>query len=94
MDEETIKTGEKLVKRDDKGRIVSGKLNPYGRPPGKTLKEYKAEKFRTMSDEEKEAWIKENKVSGDTQWKMAEGNPSNDVILSGELTSKIIRLNE
>ena len=53
--------------------------NPAGRPKGKTLKEYKAQKFRDMTDEEKEAWIIENKVSPDLQWRMAEGNPATQI---------------
>lgn len=60
--------------------------NPAGRPKGKTLKEYQAEKFRTMSDQEKEKWLKEHKISGELQWKMGEGNPKNDVEVSGGLT--------
>ena|SRR3990167_6834003 len=65
--------------RDEKGRLLpgnSGNLN--GRPKGKTLKEYKAEMFRTMSDEEKEEWLKTHNVSGETQWKMAEGQPKQE----------------
>ena len=71
---------------------ISG--NPLGRPKGKTLKEYQGEQFRMMSDEEKEKWLEDNKVSGDTRWKMAEGLPKQDMELSGELTSKIISVDE
>lgn len=55
---------------------VSG--NPAGRPKGSSLKEYMRRKFFAMSDEEKEAWLTENKITGDTLWKMAEGNPKQD----------------
>ena len=50
--------------------------NPKGRPVD-TLKAFLAREFREMSDDEKRAWIKENKISGEVVWKMAEGNPSN-----------------
>ena len=68
----------------------SGNLN--GRPKGKTLKEYQAEQFRMMSDEEKAEWLRD--VNKDIRWKMSEGNPKNDVELSGEVVSKIISVDE
>lgn len=71
-----IKTEEK---RNPDGTFVVGNPGGPGRPKGKTLKEYKAEKFRQMSDEEKEQWILDNKISGIDAWKMAEGNPKQDV---------------
>lgn len=52
---------------------VSG--NPSGRPRG-TLKEYVKKKFVEMSDEDKESWLKEQKITGIDQWKMSEGLPS------------------
>ena len=51
---------------------VSG--NPGGRPRN-TLKSYVSKMFQEMSDEEKAQWLKDNKVSADLIWKMAEGNP-------------------
>lgn len=81
--------------RNSDGTFAAGNnANPLGRPKGKTLKEYKAEKFRQMSDEQKDQWLIDNKVTGDTQWKMAEGMPKADVEVSGELTSKIITVDE
>lgn len=50
--------------------------NPAGRPKGKTLKEYQAQKFREMTDEQKEQWLKDNKVTADLIWRMSEGNPA------------------
>lgn len=47
--------------------------NPNGRPKGKTLKEYRAEKFRQMTDKEKDEFLRD--VAKDLQWRMAEGNP-------------------
>lgn len=63
---------------------ISG--NPNGRPKN-TLKDYLSRKFSAMTDEEKEAWLADNKVSGEVQFKMAEGNPhqSSDVDLKGDV---------
>lgn len=69
---------------------VSG--NPGGRPRN-TLKDYLRHKFSDMTDEQKELWLTENKVSAEVQWKMAEGNPLTGVELGGEVQSKVIRLN-
>ena len=73
--------------RDALGRLLPGNTaNPNGRPKGKTLKEYQAEKFRVMSDEEKEEWLKD--VAKGERWRMSEGNPAQ----STDLTSKGERL--
>ena len=50
---------------------VSG--NPAGRPRGSTLKEYQANKFRSMSDEEKDEYLSD--VAKIERWRMSEGNP-------------------
>lgn len=55
---------------------VSG--NPGGRPKG-TLKDHVRQMFIDMDEEEKTAWLKEHKISGETIWKMGEGNPSNEI---------------
>ena len=91
--EDSSKTSQEL-ERDEKGRLLPGQasLNPRGRPSGKTLKEYQAEQFRMMTDEEKAAWLKD--VAKDTRWKMSEGLPKVDVGISGELTSKIVSVDE
>lgn len=52
--------------------------NPGGRPKN-SLKDYLKRKFSNMSDEEKEKWLKENRVSGEVQFKMAEGNPKQGI---------------
>ena len=81
MSEEPIKPVEN---RRPNGTFGPGNnANPDGRPKGKTLKEYQAEKFRQMSDEEKEAFLLE--IAPDIKWKMAEGMPSQDTKLSGEV---------
>lgn len=60
-----------------------------GRPKGKTLKEYQAEQFRQMTDEEKELWLKMHRITGETRWKMAEGNPQTDLTSGGEVINPI-----
>lgn len=55
---------------------VSG--NPKGRPKGSSMKEFWQRKFYSMTDEEKEAWCIEHKLSPDVIWKMSEGNPKQD----------------
>jgi len=69
---------------------VSG--NPGGRPKGKSLKTFAREILESMPEEEKADFMKtmESKVI----WEMAEGKPKQDMELSGELTSKIISVDE
>ncbi len=77
MDELVIQEENKPL-RDEKGRLLPGNTaNPNGRPKGKSLKEYQAEKFRMMSDEDKELFLED--VSKEKRWAMAEGNPATDV---------------
>lgn len=87
-----INTVKKRTKKDT--QFKPGNPGGPGRPTGKSLKEFQAEMFRLMTDEQKINWLIENKVSGETRWKMAEGNPKNDVDISGEVISKIIKLDE
>ena len=68
---------------------VSG--NPSGRPKG-TMKNYLGRKFMEMTDEEKELFLLAHKVDGKAQIEFGEGKPKQDMEVSGELTSKIIRL--
>lgn len=58
--------------------------NPSGRKPGKSLKEYAKEMLATMTEEERNEFMKG--LSKDIIWKMAEGNPKNDFDLKGTLT--------
>jgi hypothetical protein len=68
---------------------VSG--NPSGRPKGvKTLKQFAAEMLREMTDEEKLEYLRG--LDKDKIWEMGEGKPKQDMEVSGELTSKIVRL--
>ena len=75
--EELVKQAENKPLRNEKGQLMPGHTaNPNGRPPGKTLKEYQAEKFRQMPDEEKEVYLTD--IPKGERWRMAEGNPAQD----------------
>lgn len=69
---------EEPTNREETGRNEDGTFkagfsgNPSGRPKN-TLKDYLRNKFTEMTEEEKEAFIKD--INKETQWKMAEGNP-------------------
>lgn len=89
MDERPDKLGENW--RNPDGTLKPGHPPMGGRPKGKTLKEYQAEQFRNMSDEEKAEWLKD--VQKDLKWKMGEGMPSQGVELSGE-TKMLIKIDE
>jgi len=66
--------------------------NIMGRPKGKTMKEYARQYLERMTDEERDAWLEG--LSKDTIWEMAEGKAKQDVEMSGEVTSKIISIDE
>ena len=51
--------------------------NPNGRPKGKTMKEFAREFLLKMSDDEKVSWLKS--LGKDIVWRMAEGNPAQDI---------------
>lgn len=72
---------------------ISG--NPAGRPKGQTLKEFAREWYMTMTPEEKKAYVEkvEEKKPG-FAWAMAEGNPSTNMELSGEVKAKVISVDE
>lgn len=64
---------------------VSG--NPDGRPKGKTLKEWLKDKLREMTEEQRELFLKD--IPKEMQWRMAEGNPAQDVTSAGEKINPI-----
>jgi hypothetical protein len=66
--------------------------NPAGRPKGKSLKTFAREYLESLPDDEKVDYLAS--LPTDIVWKMAEGNPKNDVDLSGEVVAKIIHLDE
>jgi hypothetical protein len=82
--EELDKLETNKVLRDEKGRILPGQpsINPAGRPKGKGLKEYDRAKFAEMSDIEKEAFLQT--ISPELRYRMAEGNPAQDVTSDGK----------
>lgn len=65
--------------------------NPGGRPKN-TLKEYAKQKIAQMTEEEREEFL--NGIDKRVIWEMAEGKAKQDVDVSGELTSKIISVDE
>lgn len=96
MDEEE-NTGEQRKSRDyaeirpyqfKKGQ--SG--NPAGRAKGPSLKERAKVMLANMTDEEAQEYM--HGIDKRIIWEMAEGKAKQDVDLSGEITSKIIKLDE
>ncbi len=59
--------------------------NPLGATKRGGLKEYDRDKFKNMTDNEKEKFLKT--ISSELRYKMAEGNPKQDV--EAELTLSI-----
>lgn len=66
--------------------------NIMGRPKGKTMKEYARQYLERMTDEERDEWLEG--IAKDKIWEMSEGKAKQDVEVSGELTSKIISIDE
>lgn len=66
--------------------------NPGGAKKGKRLKTFALEMLENMDDEEKAKFLKT--IDPRIVWEMAEGKAKQDVDVSGEMVSKIIRLNE
>lgn len=66
--------------------------NIMGRPKGKTMKEYARQYLERMTDEERDEWL--HGISKDKIWEMSEGKAKQDVELSGEVKSKIVKLDE
>lgn len=70
---------------------VSG--NPGGKPKGTvSLKTFAKNYIQNLTDEEKLEFMKG--IDKKTVWEMSEGKAKQDVELSGELTSKIISIDE
>lgn len=61
--------------------------NPGGRPKGKTLKEFAREYLMSLPDEEKIDYLAS--LPTDIVWKMAEGNPAQDVTSGGEKIQQV-----
>lgn len=66
--------------------------NPKGRPPGKSIKERAKAMLNSMNDDEFEDFL--HGLDKKTIWEMAEGKPKQDLDIQGEITSKIINVDE
>ena len=70
---------------------VSG--NPGGRPEGAvSMKTFAKKYLEAMPEEDRVAFL--NSVDPRITWEMAEGKAKQDVEVSGEMTSKIISVDE
>jgi hypothetical protein len=56
--------------------------NPGGRPAGKSMKAYAKEYLSKLTDEEKDKWL--DGMDKEVVFKMAEGNPAQDMTSGGE----------
>lgn len=91
MDTEEPKIMENIG-RNELGRFINGHgvIAGAGRPRN-GLKDYVRRKLNLLTDGEKEVWMKENGISGELQWRMAEGQPQQDSdVTSGGLPIPII----
>lgn len=67
--------------------------NPTGRPKGsKSMKTYIKEKLERMTDVEREEFL--DGLDKKTIFEMAEGKPKQDLNFEGEITSKVINVDE
>lgn len=67
--------------------------NPGGRPVGaKSMKQYAREYLESMEEEDRLEFL--NSVDHKTIWEMSEGKAKQDLDIQGELTSKIISVDE
>lgn len=66
--------------------------NPMGRPPGRSLKDRAKAYLAGLTDDEAVEYF-EGMNKRDV-WEMAEGKAKQDVEVSGEMTSKVVRIDE
>lgn len=79
--------------RDNLGRFKPGfSGNLKGRKPGKSLKEFTREYLSKLTDKEKDEWLAG--LPKETVWKMAEGQPKQDIEGDIEITKKIVSVDE
>lgn len=66
--------------------------NILGRPKGKTMKEYAKEYLSRMTDDERDEWLEG--IDKRIIWEMAEDKAGQGVKVEGEITSKVISVDE
>lgn len=66
--------------------------NPAGRPKTKTLKEFARDFLASMSEDARFEYLKT--VDPKAIWEMAEGKPKQDVDITGEIKSKVVKTDE
>jgi hypothetical protein len=66
--------------------------NPGGRPKGKSLKTFAREMIESMDDDAKAEFLKE--IEPRIVWEMSEGKAKQDVDLKGEVTTKVVQVDE
>lgn len=66
--------------------------NPKGRPPGKSLKERAKLMLQAMTPEEEQEFLQG--IDKRIIWEMAEGKPKQDFDVKGEITSKVVSVDE
>ena len=72
------------IKTDKKGRFLPGTAPGPGRPKGSiSMKEFARKFLMSMNDEQKIEFL--NSLNPDVVWRMAEGNPANDMKIDGEV---------
>jgi hypothetical protein len=98
VDNNGITTSKKLGGVTGKGFMPGQTGNPGGRPK-KPMKEFSMQLFKSMTQEEKLAFLE--KINPVDRWKMTEGNPANetDITTDGESINpltpeQIAKLNE
>jgi hypothetical protein len=65
--------------------------NPGGRPKGKSLKTFAKEYLKTLSPEQKIDFME--CLPPEIVWRMAEGNPQNDIISDGKALQPVPIIN-
>jgi len=93
MDEENrFKSETKAeIRRDEKGYFLPGNPPGPGRPKGQSLKEFAREYLMTLPPEAKKEYL--DKLPQDIVWKMAEGMPSQEQEVKGNLSITVVKFN-
>ena len=72
------------IKTDAKGRFMPGTAPGPGRPKGsKSMKQFAREYLMSLPDDDKKQFL--NDLDPSIVWRMAEGNPANDINVDGEI---------